>query len=102
MQNQLGAFDSVGEIEAAVEKARSESPGAGAAEQSALTAATKQFTVVVSLPTLQQPDGTPVLFIRGFGKVVDKTLVDVPIVMELMPNAIRQAVISSRPKPPAK
>jgi len=43
-------------------------------------------------------DGAKILFLRGYGDVrVPKKLVDVPIVMQTMPNAIKRAIKVSMP-----
>ena len=43
-------------------------------------------------------DGAKILFIRGYGDVrIPKKLVDVPIVMQTMPNAIKRAIKVSMP-----
>jgi len=43
-------------------------------------------------------DGSKILFLRGYGDVrVPKKLVDVPIVMQTMPNAIKRAITVSMP-----
>ena len=41
------------------------------------------------------PDSARVLMVRGFGKVAEKgALVDVPLVMQTMPGAIKNAITS--------
>lgn len=43
-------------------------------------------------------DGAKILFLRGYGDVrIPKKLVDVPIVMQTMPNAIKRAIKVSMP-----
>jgi len=43
-------------------------------------------------------DGSKILFLRGYGDVrVPKKLVDVPIVMQTMPNAIKRAITVAMP-----
>lgn len=98
-QGSSGSFETIGAIEASVERVSASarmSDRAGAADDTPWRPLT-----FPPARKMQIEDGTAVLMIRGSGKVVEKTLVDVPIVMGLMPNAIRQAVMSSRMPPSA-
>ena len=53
----------------------------------------------ITATTEEGPDSGRVLMIRGFGQVTEKgKLVDIPLVMQTMPGAIRSAITSCMAK----
>ena len=64
-------------------------------------AAGKLTSVATITAAVEQVDGAPMCVISGEPAAVLDTLVDVPLVMESMPSALRRAVATSRSPPAA-